>query len=233
MDHEPVIDNAGSGDNAGPGRRTRRAYLRLRSMIFEGGLQAGTVLNEGRLAEELGMSKTPVRAALRTLRHEGLLERGPRRQMVVRDLPPSSRQELLQVREALERIVVEHACEVMPREQLDYVWTILRRQKRAAEDGLVSEFVRLDEEMHLALATQSGLQFVPRLLNQLRGFVSLMRLNTRRDPGYLMRVLEEHQRILDAIESRNAPAALKALTVHLHTNEYIVIDEASPDGGPT
>jgi DNA-binding GntR family transcriptional regulator len=59
------------------------------------------------------------------------------------------------------------------------------------------------------------------MLRQLRGFVRLMQLNTRREEGYLLRVLAEHERIVDAIEARDESSALAALREHLHTNEYV------------
>ena|SRR5438876_11178302 len=75
---------------------------------------------------------------------------------------------------------------------------------------------------HLTIASRAGLDVVPRLLRQLRGFVRLMQLNTRRDHGYLLRVLAEHERIVDAVEARDEPTALSALRAHLHTSEYIL-----------
>lgn len=188
------------------------------------------MLSESKLAAELKMSKTPIRSALRALHLESLLEGGPRNTMVVCGFPAEQRHELLQVREALERLAVSHACRTMSVDDFDHLSTILRRQQRAADAGLQEEFVRLDEDMHLMIAERSGLQFVPKLLSQLRGFVSLMQLNTRRDPGYLTRVVDEHHRIVDALESRDEAATLDALAVHLHTSQYIVEEPARVTG---
>jgi DNA-binding GntR family transcriptional regulator len=209
---------------AGSGRLTTLAYERVRSEILGRRLTAGTILTEGKLAALLGMSKTPVRHALRALHQEGLLEEGPRRQMVVRALPAAHRDELVQVREALERIAVSNACRHMSVDDLDHLRTLLRRQRRAAEAGRIDEFIDLDEQMHLWIASRAGLRLVPELLSQLRGFVSLMQLNARRDPGHLMRVLEEHERLANLIEARDEPGSLAALSDHLHTSEYIIPD---------
>src|SRR6202022_1039478 len=89
---------------AGSGRLAKQAYQHLRREILRQKLEAGTILTEGSVAESLGMSKTPVRHALYALLQEGLLEAGPRRQMVVRNLSPVQRAELVAVREALERV---------------------------------------------------------------------------------------------------------------------------------
>jgi DNA-binding GntR family transcriptional regulator len=206
----------------GAGRLTASAYEFVRSEILRRRYLPGTLLTEGALATELGMSKTPIRHALRALHQEGLLELGPRRQMIVCREPPAQRHELVEVREALERIAILHACRSMSDEELDQVRTLLRRQRRAAEAGREDDFVELDEELHITLAERAGLRLVPRVLRQLRGFVRLMQLNTRRDSGYLLRVYAEHERLVDAVEAHDEAAAIEALREHLHTNEYIL-----------
>jgi DNA-binding GntR family transcriptional regulator len=206
---------------AGSGRLTAWAYEFVRSEILCRRLQPGAVLTEGALATQLGVSKTPIRHALRALHQEGLLELGPRRQMLVCHEPPAQRQELIEVREALERIAVVHACRAMSDDDVDQLRTLLRRQRRAAEAGREDDFLDLDEQLHVTLAERAGLRLVPRVLRQLRGFVRLMQLNTRRDSSYLLRVYAEHERLVDAIEGRDEQSALGALRNHLHTSEYI------------
>jgi DNA-binding GntR family transcriptional regulator len=209
---------------AGSGRLAKQAYQHLRREILRQKLVAGAILTEGSIAESLGMSKTPVRQALYALLQEGLLEAGPRRQMVVRNLSPVQRAELVAVREALERVAVINACQNMNDDDFDHLRTLLRRQRRFAEAGEDDNFVDCDEELHIAISERSGLQLVPQFLNQLRGFVRLMHMRARRDPGHLFRVLQEHERLVDAIEERDEDGALEALAHHLHTTEYILAD---------
>ena len=215
-----------TGSEAGAGRLTATAYEYVRSAILDHQYPPGTVLTEGVLAAHLGISKTPVRHALRALHQEGLLELGPRRQMLVCEVPATQHFELLEVREALERIALAHACRNMVADDLDHLHVLLRRQRRAAQAGAAEAFIELDEELHLTLAERSGLRLVPRVLRQLRGFVRLMQRNTRRDPGYLLRVLEEHEDLVHAVETHDEAAALAALHTHLHTSEYALADSA-------
>lgn len=209
---------------AGSGRLARLAYQHVRAEILGQRLPAGTVLTEGAIARLLGMSKTPVRHALHALRHEGLLEVGPRRQLVVRNVPPAQRSELVEVREALERIAVTHACRNMGDDDFDHLQTLLRRQRRFAEADQKDDFVDCDEEMHIAIAARSGLHLVPQLLTQLRGFVRLMQMTARRDPGHLFQVLEEHSRLVTALEARDEEEAIAALAHHLHISDYVIRD---------
>jgi hypothetical protein len=71
-----------------------------------------------------------------------------------------------------------------------------------------------------ALASRAGLDLVLWLLRQLGGFVRLMQLSTRRDPGWMLRVVVEHQLIVDSVEARDEPAAPEALRAHPGTSEY-------------
>ena len=200
--------------------RSQLAYDHVRSGILRGEIPIGTTVSDVELAEVLGMSKTPVREALRLLEQEGLLERGRRRQLVVRGFTAHHREEVLEVREALERIAVRQACRVMPADEIDYLRLSLLRQRRAAEAGDEATFIELDEEFHLLIAKGAGLHLVHRLLGQLRGFVRIMRLGSVRDRSHLVRVIEEHEAIVDGLERRDEDAALAALSHHLHTVDY-------------
>ena len=110
-----------SAARPGGGRRslTDHAYEHVRRAILHGDLPVGTVIAEARLADELGISKTPMRQALQLLRTEGLLETGPRRQLVVRGFSAGHRNEVLAIREALEEIAVETACRVITLDGID------------------------------------------------------------------------------------------------------------------
>jgi DNA-binding GntR family transcriptional regulator len=213
-----------------PLSRSERAYDHVRSGILRGEIPVGATLSDVEISLALGMSKTPVRQALKLLEKEGLLERGPRRQLLVRGYTTEHREEILEIREALEQIAVREACRVTPAEEIDYLRLSLLRQKRAAQAGDEATFIELDEEFHLMIARGANLPIVYKLLSELRGFVRIMRLGTTRSQGHLFRVLEEHEGIVDALERRDEQAAAKALSVHLHTADYR-LDASNNHGG--
>lgn len=197
-----------------------RAYEHVRGEILCGRLPVGSVIAEGTVAEELGISKTPVRQALQTLRREGLLEAGPRRQVIVRGFSGEHRREITDIRIALESLSVRRACEAMTIEQIDHLRLLLIRQKRAVDARDEDGFIELDEQFHLHIAAAAGLPIVERFLSQLRGFVRLMRLGTTRPPGHLGEVLAEHEAIADLIEARKPARAERALRDHLQRSDY-------------
>jgi DNA-binding GntR family transcriptional regulator len=208
----------------GRGRLTERAYTYLREGIMRGDFPPGSVLAEEEVAATLGTSRTPVRQALGLLLQEGVVEVGSRRQVVVRGFTPEHKAEILLLREALEGVAIRRACEVMRLEDVDQLHVLLRRMRRAAEDGREEDFVDLDEEFHLEIAEGAQLPILYSLLSQLRGFIRVARLGSRRPPAVLKQVVAEHEEIVDALEHRDAETALEALVEHLHKSDY-AIDE--------
>jgi DNA-binding GntR family transcriptional regulator len=199
-----------------------KAYEHLRQAILGGDLPVGTIIAETKVAEDLGISKTPVRQALQLLRTEGLLEVGPRRQLVVRGFSAAHRNEVLRVREALEEIAVETACRVISVDDIDMLRLLLLRQGRAADAYDENAFLVLDEEFHVLIAKSANLPIVARLLEQMRGFARIMRLGKTQPPEHLQDILVEHTRIVDAIEKRDVVEAQAALHEHLHHWDYLL-----------
>src|SRR2546421_625586 len=135
-------------------------------------------------------------------------------------ISPERRDEILEVREALERIAVRKACELRSLEDIDYLRLLLIRQRRAAHVLDEDEFIDLDEAFHLGIAAAAHLPIVERMLGNLRGFVRVLRLGTTRHRNHLEQVLAEHEAIVDPIERRDSPAALAALAAHLERFNY-------------
>ena len=209
-----------------------KAYEHLRQAILGGELPVGTIIAETKVAEDLGISKTPVRQALQLLRTEGLLEVGPRRQLVVRGFSAAHRNEVLRVREALEEIAVETACRVISLDDIDMLRLLLLRQGRAADAYNESDFLVLDEEFHILIAKSANLPIVARLLEQMRGFARIMRLGRSQPPEHLRDILVEHTRIVDAIEKRDGVAAQAALHEHLHHWDYLLAPSDESEAPP-
>lgn len=217
-----------------PGGARERAYAVLRTAILRGALPAGTLLNEADIGSELGISRTPVRAALQSLLQEDLIEVGARRQLYVRTIPPSSRREVILLREALEQITVREACEVMTLEEIDELRLILIRQRRAAEQGDVERFIELDDQFHIGIAAGARLPTAQRFLEQIRALIRMMGLRAVTRRGRMTEVLDEHEAIVAALEARDADAALGRLTDHLKATYRLIReldDEHADDAG--
>src|SRR5207247_11025842 len=122
------------------------------------------------------------------------------------------------LRQALEVIAVRHACSVVTDDDLDQLRLLVLRQRRAASDQ--EAFLELDESFHLKIAEAANLPILHGLLSQLRGFVRVARLDVERPAAVLAEVADEHESLIDALELRDAEAAVDALLVHLNKKDY-------------
>lgn len=192
--------------------RVRRAVL---DDIISGALPAGSPLDEVVLAEQHAVSRTPVREALRRLQSDGLLETGPRRQLLVVDVSPRHRREITTVRVALETAAVGQACESRDDDDLDRLDLLVLKQRRAADAGEAETFLRLDEEFHLALAAAARMPTLSRMLAQLGAFVRLGRLGEVTTAAHLRALVREHEELVALLRSRAADPLRSTLAAHI------------------
>jgi GntR family transcriptional regulator, rspAB operon transcriptional repressor len=207
-----------AGRRAG-GRLALEAYTELRRRILDGTYPVGRRLPEIELAADLGISRTPVRHALQLLIEDGLAEVGPRRRPVVTRCTPERLREVTRIRTALELLAVEEACVATSVDDLDPLHLLLMRQRRAAKQGRVDDFIDLDEQFHVELAEVARLPVLSRYLHQLRGFVRLMRAGRVTSEEHMLAVVEEHQQLLEAIEARDSARARECLVAHIDAGE--------------
>lgn len=192
--------------------RVRQAVL---ADILSGVTAPGTPLDEVVLAEQHSVSRTPVREALRRLQSDGLLESGPRRQLLVVDVSPEHRREITTLRVALEGAAAAAACELRDEDDLDRLELLLLKQHRAADAGDAETFLRLDEEFHLALAGAARMPTLSRMLAQLGAFVRLGRLGEATTTPHMLGLVDEHAELVSLLRSRRAARLRSTLATHI------------------
>lgn len=192
--------------------RVRQAVL---DDMMAGRLTPGSPLDEVALAQQHSVSRTPVREALRRLQSDGLLEVGPRRQLLVVDVSAEHRREITTLRVALEGAAAVAACELRDEDDLDGLELLLLKQRRAAEADDAEHFLRLDEEFHLALAEVARMPTLSRMLGQLGAFVRLGRLGEPTDRPHMLGLVREHDELVSLLTLRKAAKLRTTLTAHI------------------
>ncbi|WP_404386533.1 GntR family transcriptional regulator [Knoellia locipacati] len=192
--------------------RVRRAVL---ADIMSGALAPGAPLDEVALAEQHSVSRTPVREALRRLQSDGLLSVGPRRQLLVVDVSPERRREVMTLRVALEGAATPASCELRDEDDLDGLELLLLKQERAAEAGDAEAFLRLDETFHLTLAGAARMPTLSRMLEQLGAFVRLGRLGEATTTPHMLGLVGEHAELVSLLRSRRAAKLRSTLAAHI------------------
>jgi DNA-binding GntR family transcriptional regulator len=195
------------------GTMARRAYHTIRRAICHGELQPGQTYSESQVARLLNVSRTPAREALRQLEAEGLVEIVPQRGFSLRPIPASEQEEFFVLRRLLEGFAVETICERVEAARLGGLQELLERQRRALDDR--DQFISLDEAFHLTMAELAELPRTARFISTLRGALWLLGTEAIYRPERRLRVLEEHDAILEGLVARDAPRALRELERHL------------------
>ena len=193
-----------------PSNLTDRAYAVVRRLILQRELSGGEVLVEGRLAERLQMSRTPLREALLRLEGEGLLVRANARSYAVRRITASHYFQCLQVRERLESQAVSLAMGRVPVDEV----TALRKNILALDSSQQgSSHWQADDEIHALFARASGNAMLAETIAHLR---VLCRLFEVVDPfNRIEDDRTEHLAILDAYVAGKEKAAEEAVVAHL------------------
>lgn len=202
------------------GSLSERAMLAIRRMIFAGDLPGGTIVQDRKLAEQLGLSRTPVREALGRLAGEGYLRRDGRL-LTVQGVSIEDVMEILATRRALEGETARLAAGRLPPGELAGI--------RAAIDGMAEPRAvshdrhwSVDDLVHLSIAEASGNRLMARLVKELRErtrMFGLSRIPRRFDPGK-----GEHLAILSAIERGDGGAAAEAMQRHIDNARQGILD---------
>ncbi|MGE5273244.1 MAG: GntR family transcriptional regulator [Verrucomicrobiota bacterium] len=193
----------------------QRVYDHLRAEILSGGLKPGAELAEVALAEQLGVSRGPIREAIGRLASEGLVTVRPRRGAVVRPLSKEEFLELYQVREALERMAVKLAVPRLQPEDTAALQALIDDMTSRAEQGQVGEFFEANAEFHQRLVDASGNAKLAELYRQLLDQIGRYRTRSLFLRGNLQRSIAEHAAILRAARRRNAERAAHLMSEHI------------------
>jgi DNA-binding GntR family transcriptional regulator len=205
-----TTDPAGVGDETES--VSERTYQELRARIIGGALPPGAVVTERKAAELIGVSRTPLRAALVRLEGEGLVQRLDNRAVTIRRFSIEDLLELLVARRALE---AEAAGIAAARAEPGATAALRAEAQRfaAGEDADFERFWAHDDRFHHWIAETSGQGLLRSLIDDLRGKARMC--HVPRMPHRFVDQCSEHLVILDAIDAGNREAAAQAMRAHV------------------
>jgi DNA-binding GntR family transcriptional regulator len=174
----------------------------------------GFRLQEGRLAEELGVSRTPVREAIHRLEKDGLVEILPRKGAYVRTVSVDDVREIFDIRGALEALALRSSFPELDRGKLQQIHDSLESCETLLEQGDLESFVSIDEEFHGFLAKSSNNAILIQIIEKLDNQLHIARLKSFSVPGRVRQAFREHLRIIDVILSGDARQAERLILEH-------------------
>ncbi|WP_433440490.1 GntR family transcriptional regulator [Nonomuraea sp. CA-141351] len=186
----------------------------LRRAITTGRLRPGTPIRQDALAEELQVSRVPLREALKTLEGEGLVTYKAHKGYCVATLSLDDLREVYRIRELLEEEAVRLAVARLTDADLDRLDSAQEEVERAAAAGDVPAMATANRLFHMTLFDRAGMPRLARLIRTLWDTTDAYRSMYYGDAGNRERVVKEHRATLDALRRRAADEAVTTLNVH-------------------
>lgn len=210
------------------------AYSAIREKILTGAFLPGVRIREDQLADEISMSRTPVREAINQLAAEGLVNNIPRRGIYLNEISPEQISELLDVRQALETLAVTRCIDNIDASGLDRLAAIQKDFADCLSEKSYQECNRLDSLFHREIATLAGNITLIRFLAEIEDTMLIARLIEKKsDPDVKNRLTYlEHGQILSSIVNKDKVGAIEAIRNNLNRmklNLAIVADNGKED----
>ena len=216
------------------GSLRNQAYRHIQGKILSGELPAGERLSEQALAEEVGISRTPVRSAIRQLETEGLLEQIPRYGTIVKKLDRRELAELYEMRVALEGFAAESVAGSLPADDLfslsqlcDEMQAFVKKQLpqvQTDDPDMLARLLDADMQLHLIILRGTGNRQLmksvagSRMLSQWGQFA-----RKQHDLRLLAGAWEQHRSIVDALQAGDAERARRAMVRHIRISKDLAL----------
>lgn len=207
-------------------------YKPLRELVFEslreaiimGNLRPGERLMEIQLAEQMGVSRTPVREAIRKLELEGLVVMVPRKGAYVAGLSIKDIADVFEIRKALEGLAAELAADRISDEEIENLERVLHRLADSVEHKKLDEFIDVDTEFHAVLFQAGRNDRLSQMISNLREQIHRFRNTSLSMPGRMTAALEEHRKIVEAISQHDVDEAKRLAQEHIENAENTIME---------
>ena len=214
-------DDKGTDEGLGGVTRITRVTLhdavlnQIRDMIIEGTLMPGTRINEGQVGASLGVSRTPLREAIKTLASEGLVEIVPAKGAVVRRFAESDIREILEVLKALEQTAARLACKSATDAAIKKIAQMHKRMLALYEAKNRLAYFKLNQSIHTAIVQASGNSVLAQTHDTLQARIKRIRFIGNETPDRWAAAVAEHEEMIEALIARDAERLAEVLGRHL------------------
>ena len=196
---------------------------KIRQAITSGIFTSGERLMEIQLAEEMGVSRTPVREAIRKLELEGFVVMIPRRGTYVADISIKDITEVYEIRTALDVLAAGLAAERINDDELETMQRLLVEIGQYIEEDNIDKIVEIDSAFHDVLYQASRNERLVNIISNLREQITSLRGRSMHYPGRLGNTLEEHRAIVESLAQRDVEKAQQAARDHMENAEHTLL----------
>lgn len=195
----------------------------IRQAIIDGTFSSGERLMEIQLADEMGVSRTPVREAIRKLELEGFVVMIPRRGTYVADISIRDITEIYEIRTCLDVLSAGLAAERITDEELEALNRLLVEIGQYIAENNMEKIVEADTAFHDILYQASRNERLRSIINNLREQLTGIRGRSMSYPGRLVETMDEHRALVDSIAARDVERAQNAARVHIENAEHTLM----------
>lgn len=211
---------------------TEYQYMPLRDVVFhtlrrgimQGDLKPGERLMEIKLANRLGVSRTPIREAIRMLELEGLVVMIPRKGAQVAEITEKDLKDVLEVRMGLEELAVKFACQRITEEQLDNLHHASRKFEEAVKREDLTELAQADVDFHDLIYKATGNERLVQLLNNIREQMYRYRVEYLKDEEIRGSLVQEHDTLLEKLSQRDLEGAKQVTQSHIERQQAYILE---------
>jgi DNA-binding GntR family transcriptional regulator len=193
----------------------REVAEQLRQRIFSGELAPGAFVDEVAVCEQMQISRTPLREALKVLAAEGLIRQEPRRGSFVNEVTEQDLDEIFPVIALLEGRCAHEAALKSTDGDLASLAILHERLQKAAKVQRINDYYEANFAIHEAIILLANNKWLAQVISDLRKILKLARLQQLHAPGRLQQSLSEHMAVFAALQARDAQGAEAAMRTHL------------------
>jgi DNA-binding GntR family transcriptional regulator len=217
------MDSSLRGADQARGLRADAVFTALKSRILGFKYAPGDALTELGIAEEMQVSRTPIREALRRLEHEELVQIIPRKGAIVTGISEEDIREVYLIRQALEGICARRAAEALSDENLLALGESMAKAKGNLDRGDPKAASEEADELHRVILAVGGTPRIRRIVANMRELTGRLHELAVSLPGRLARSVQEHTRVLEAMRRRDGDEAERRIREHISSTEADVL----------
>jgi len=206
--------------------KTEIIYEQIRKAIMDGSFKMGDRLETDQIAASLGVSRMPVRDAIKRLEIEGLAEVIPHKEVRVATITKDQIKDIFLVRSVLEGLVAREAAEKSTDEKTPELWALYEEAEQLVESGDTFGQIAKNREFHELIYELTGNKILQSIAANLFDSVELFRLQLLSLPRRPHEVLQDHRELVEAIASKNPDLAEKIMRQHIEISGQIMLGYA-------
>jgi len=207
----------------------QKVYRVLKEAIIKGFLEPGTKLLENKIAEEMHVSRTPVREAMQKLVAEGFVKTTPNQTLIVTEVSLEDVKDVLQIRGVLEGLAARIAAKKITRQEIDELKEIVTKMGLYVTKKDLTSYCKVDDEFHNLILNVCGNKWIIQIRDNLGSFIYRFRIKSLSVPGRLRCSLEEHQKIMESLQKHNSEEADKLSQIHMENTVINILKNVAKE----